>query len=173
MPRPSSKQALLAAIDKERGALEKYIVTLSAEQMTETDIVGSWSAKDVLAHVAEWEHMCVGWYEAGLRGETAAMPAPGFKWNQTPLLNHQIYKKYRDWPLEEVMARFQATHRHILEVITSISNEKMFTPGHFAWTKKNTLGTYMVSATSSHYVWAKREIRKGFRMKQKAAQAAG
>ena len=46
--------------------------------------------------------------------------------------------------------------------------QQMFTTGEYAWTKKNTLGTYLVSATSSHYLWARKEIRKGFR--QKAVQ---
>jgi len=30
------------------------------------------------------------------------------------------------------------------------------------------MGAYFVSATSSHYLWARREMGKGFRAKQKA-----
>ncbi len=48
-----------------------------------------------------------------------------------------------------------------------MSNEELFTAGRYAWTKKNTLGTYMVSATSSDYLWARKEIRKGFKAKAK------
>ena len=165
MPRPASKLDLLAAIEKEQGALEMLLETLTPEQMTEPGIVGEWSVKDVLAHLIEWEQMCLGWHAAGLRGETPQLPAPGFKWNQTPQLNQQIYEKHRERPLDEVLEQFQASHREILEVIQGLSNEKLFTTGHFAWTKKNTLGTYMVSATSSHYLWARKEIRKGFRAK--------
>ncbi|MDY7079609.1 MAG: ClbS/DfsB family four-helix bundle protein [Chloroflexota bacterium] len=166
MPRPASKLDLLAAIEKERGALEMLLETLTPEQMTEPGIVGEWSVKDVLAHLIEWEQMCLGWHAAGLRGETPELPAPGFKWNQTPQLNQHIYEKHRERPLDEVLEQFQASHREILEVIQGLSNEKLFTTGHFAWTKKNTLGTYMVSATSSHYLWARKEIRKGFRAKE-------
>ena len=165
MPRPASKLDLLAAIEKEQGALEMLLETLTPEQMTEPGIVGEWSVKDVLAHLIEWEQMCLGWHAAGLRGETPELPAPGFKWNQTPQLNQHIYEKHRERPLDEVLEQFQASHREILEVIQGLSNEKLFTTGHFAWTKKNTLGTYMVSATSSHYLWARKEIRKGFRAK--------
>jgi hypothetical protein len=113
--------------------------------------------------------MCLGWYKAGLRGEIPPLPAPGFKWNQTPQLNQQIYEKHHDRPLDEVLEQFHASHREILEVIQGLSNEKLFTSGHYAWTKKNTLGTYMVSATSSHYLWARKETRKGFRAKEKSA----
>ena len=167
MPRPTSKNDLLAAIEKERGALETYLETLTPEQLTEPGIVGEWSAKDVLAHLIEWEQMVLGWHAAGLRGEVPPLPAPGFKWNQTPQLNQQIYEKHRDRPLDEVLEQFQASHREILCVIQGLSNEELFTAGRYAWTKKNTLGTYMVSATSSHYLWARKEIRKGFRAKAK------
>ena len=31
--------------------------------------------------------------------------------------------------------------------------------------ERGALGTYLVSATSSHYLWARKEIRKGLRAK--------
>ncbi len=87
MPRPTSKRDLMVAIDQERGKLEAILVTLKPEQMVEPGVVGEWSVKDVLAHLVEWEQMALGWYRAGLRGETPDLPAPGYKWNQTPQLN--------------------------------------------------------------------------------------
>jgi uncharacterized protein (TIGR03083 family) len=156
----------LTAIEKERGALETLLEALTDEQVTDPGVVGDWSVKDVLAHLIEWEQMCLGWHEAGLRGETPEIPAPGFKWNQTPQLNQHIYEKHRDRPLDEVLEQFQASHREILAVIQGLSNKELFTAGQFAWTKKNTLGAYMVSATSSHYLWARKEIRKGLKAKE-------
>ncbi len=165
MPRPTSKNDLLAAIEKERTALEAYIETLSPEQMTIPGIVGAWSAKDVLAHLIEWEQMVLSWHAAGLQGETPELPAPGFKWNQTPALNQQIFEKHRDRSLAEILEQFQTSHEEILGIIQGLSNEELFTASQFAWTKKNTLGTYFVSATSSHYLWARQEIRKGLKNK--------
>ena len=165
MPRPTSKTDLLAAIEKERGALETYLETLSPAEMTIPGIVGEWSVKDVLAHLIEWEQMVLSWHAAGLRGETPELPAPGFKWNQTPALNQQIFEKHRDRLLEDVIDQFQASHLEILGVIEGLSNEALFTAEQFAWTQKNTLGTYFVSATSSHYLWARKEIRKGMKNK--------
>lgn len=168
MPRPTSKKGLLVAIDKERGALEALLETLTPEQMVEPGVVGEWSAKDVLAHLIEWEQMCLGWYRAGLRGEIPALPAPGYKWNQTPELNQMIYEKHRDRALDDVLAQFHASHQEILGVIQELSNEELFTTGRYAWTKKNAMGTYFVSATSSHYLWARKEIRKGLKARQEA-----
>ena len=96
MPRPTSKKDFLDAIKKERSALDEYLETLTPEQMVEPNIVGNWSVKDVLAHLFAWMQMCIGWYNAGLRNEIPALPASGFKWNQTPQLNQRIYEKYKD-----------------------------------------------------------------------------
>lgn len=166
MPRPTSKTDLLAAIDQERGALEAILETLTPKQMVEPGVVGEWSVKDVLAHLVEWEQMVLGWYRAGLRGEIPELPAPGYKWNRTPQLNQMIYEKHRDRPLGEVMEQFHASHREILGVIQELSNEELFTAGRHAWTQSNTMGTYFVSATSSHYLWARKEVRKGLKAKQ-------
>lgn len=161
MPRPTSKTELVEAANKELALLRMEIASLSPEQLVEPDIVGSWSVKDVFAHLTAWHQMALGWYEAGLRGESPELPAPGFKWNQTPALNEQIYEQYRDMPLDEVMAAFERTNATTMALIAQLSDEELFGPSRHAWTGNNTLGTYFVSTTSSHYLWARKEIRKG------------
>jgi len=171
MPRPKNKLDLLAAIEKERGALDDFLGGLSQQEMVDPGVVGDWSVKDVLAHLTAWEGMCLGWYQAGERGETPQLPAPGFKWNQTPQLNQQIFEEHQDDPLEKVLKDFHLSSREILGLIQDLSNEQLFTPGQYHWTKKNTLGTYLVSATSSHYAWARKEIKKGLKRKRRQNKA--
>ena len=166
MARPENKIDLLAAIKKERVALDQCLESLSPQEMNEPGIVGHWSVKDVLAHLSAWEGMCLGWYKTGLQGETPQLPAPGFKWNQITELNQKIYEEHQDDPLEEVLALFQESSREILGLIQELSNEQLFAAGHYAWVKKNTLGTYLISNTSSHYAWARKEIKKGFNKKR-------
>jgi hypothetical protein len=109
--------------------------------------------------------MVLGWHKAGICGDIPELPAPGFKWNLIPTLNQQIYEKHRDRPLEEVLEQFSTSYQEILKVIQGLSNEDLFAARRYTRTKKNTLGTYFVSATSSHYLWARKEIRKGMRKK--------
>jgi len=52
------------------------------------------------------------------------------------------------------------TGGQIRSLIESLSDAELFTPDRFAWTRKSTLGTYFVSATSSHYVWARTRIAR-------------
>lgn len=165
MPRPTSKTELLAAITQERTALEAFLKTLTPEQMVAPGVVGDWSVKDVLAHLIEWEQMALGWHSAGLRGEMPALPAPGYKWSQMPQLNQAIYEKHRNRPLSAILDQFESSHNEIVAVIQGLTDEDLFGAGRFAWTQKNTLGTYFISATSSHYLWAKNEMRKGLKHK--------
>jgi hypothetical protein len=72
--------------------------------MEEPGIVGEWSVKDVLAHLYEWEQMVLRWLAAGKRGETPEVPAEGYKWNQLPALNEEIWLKYKDLPLDEILS---------------------------------------------------------------------
>ena len=160
MPRPLNKTQLLAAIQKEYAALEKLVSTLTPEQMTFTTAPGAWAIKDILAHLYEWQHMVFTWYETGLRGETPAVPAPGFKWSQIPALNQHIYEKYRNLTPDQALTQFHESHRKTAQFIETLSEADLTTPGLYKWMNRNTLLAYLNSATAAHYVWALKEIKK-------------
>jgi hypothetical protein len=160
MPRPTHKAQLLEAMQTEHTALDKVLADLTPEQMTAVSAATPWSIKDILAHLSAWEQLCLGWYKAGQRGQTPALPAEGFNWAQIPALNKQIFETHRARPLAEVKQQYQASYRRIYKTVEAISEEELFTPRLYAWTNKNALATYFISATSSHYAWARKEVRK-------------
>lgn len=163
MSRPINKTQLLSESLKEFEALEKLLADLSPEQMTRPGALGEWSVKDVLAHLYEWQQMFFRWYEAGLRDEQPAVPAEGYKWSQMPALNQHIYETYCDQPLDEVIELFRSSHRKTMELVESLSNEVLTTPGLYPWMNKNTLVAYLAANASSHYHWAQTEMRKGLK----------
>jgi hypothetical protein len=57
-----------------------------------------------------------------------------------------------------VAAWFRSSREEMRGVIEALADEQPFAPGRFAWTRKNALGTYFVSATSSHDLWARTRI---------------
>lgn len=170
MPRPKSRDELLTQSREDYDKLITYLDTLTPEQIIEPGTVGEWSAKDVVAHLTAWSTMFMGWYRVGEEGGTPAIPAQGYTFKQTPALNQRIYEEHRDQPLDEVLGELHAAHKTAMALIERLSNEHLFTPKVYKWTKSTTLGSYAVSATCSHYAWALKEIRKGFRAKAKASQ---
>jgi hypothetical protein len=59
MPKPTNKEELLIDIHKEWAKLENFLASLTPEQMTQPGAIGDWSPKDVLAHLAGWQQMCI------------------------------------------------------------------------------------------------------------------
>lgn len=167
MPKPKTKQALLAEIESEYQALEDFLANLSPAQMTRPGLLGDWSVKDVLAHLFEWQQMFFGWYQAGLRGATPHTPAEGYNWSQLPALNHSIYERYRHHELEDIRQHFRDSHQKTLQLTKTLSEEDLFTPGRYPWTRNNNLAAYINANTGSHYRWARGELRKGLRVKDK------
>ena len=160
MPRPATKADLIAESEIEYAALEKLLADLTPEQMSAPGAMGEWAVKDVLAHLAEWQAMFFTWYEAGLRGETAPMPAPGYKWNQLPALNQAIYLRFRDLSADEALERFRSSHRRTLELVHMLSEEELTQPGRCAWAGKHPLCGFISSNCGSHYRWARTGLRK-------------
>jgi hypothetical protein len=167
MPRPHTKPLLLSESQKEHDALEEFLATLTPDQMIQEGIVGEWSAKDVLAHLWEWEQMVLTWLATSQQGETPHVPAEGYKWNQLPTLNEEIYQKHHQRTLDEVLSMYQKSYQQVMETIEGLPEETLFTSGLYPWMNKNTLAAYFTSCTSSHYRWARKEIRKGYRAPKK------
>ncbi|MBN2083927.1 MAG: ClbS/DfsB family four-helix bundle protein [Anaerolineales bacterium] len=168
MPRPATKKQLLSAMQMEHEALEKALEPLTERQITAIRRTTKWSIKDVLAHLSAWEQMVIGWYETGRKGRTPAVPSEKYNWGQLPALNKEIYEKYRARSLKAVLRRFHESYAEVQKTIKGISEADLFTPGRYSWTKTTTLGSYFVSCTSSHYNWARKEIRKSLKQERRA-----
>jgi len=163
MPKPTTKHQIIETAEKERAALEELLTTLTPEQMTQPNLIGEWAVKDVLSHLFEWEGMVINWYEAGVKGKTPAVPSEKYNWGQLPQLNHAIFLKHRDTSLAEIMKYFKASHKKILKIIEAIPEKELFTRKIYKWANNNPLAAYFVSATSSHYRWARTMIRKAIK----------
>jgi len=163
------KNDLLHEIQRERRTLDETLALLSPRRMTKAGVTrGGWSVKDVLAHLVEWQRMNLGWYAAGVRGESPAMPAPGFTLRELPRLNAMIYRKHHRRPLRAVMRDYQSYHARVVELITALPNADLVTLRRFSWTGPSwTLSDYLRASTAAHYLWAHTRIRQWWRAQTK------
>jgi hypothetical protein len=153
------KEILLERIRTERRRLELNLEGLSAEQMVVTGVVGSWSVKDILAHLVDWEQRFLGWYKVGKRGEHPEIPATGIGWENLDELNQQIYEKHRDRSLGEVLDDFHASFAQVLQAVELMEEDEIFSVGRYAWLGGGNLLGYILANTANHYRWAKQQIR--------------
>lgn len=162
MPRPKTKQELIDLSKDNYEKLLEFVNSLTPEQRTEEfpPPTMNRNIRDVLMHLHHWHEMLMKWYEVGMKGEKPAMPAEGYSWKTVPELNKWIWEKYQKTTLEQALALLQESFSSIQSIIKKHSEEELFQKKRYKWTGSTSLAAYLISATSSHYDWALKLIKK-------------
>ena len=162
MPRPTSKDELLQACDDSYPKLIEVVGRFS-----QAELRGEFpfehrdrNVRDVVAHLYEWHRLMLGWYKSGMAGNKPEMPAKGYTWQTTRDLNAALWKKHQKTTLNTILNRVDQTHSRLQELMSAHTNEELFQKCHYEWTGSTSLGSYLTSATSSHYNWATKLLRK-------------
>lgn len=157
--RAKTKQELLESIQHSHQDLVKKYSGLSPQQMVWPGSMGEWSVKDILAHLVDWEQRFINWYHTGVGGEIPKTPAPGYTWRELPRLNQSGYEIHKNDSLEYVLQQSQHSYREIFDLVLEMTEEEIFETGYYSWTGKSPLLHWIAANTSSHYAWARRNIR--------------
>ena len=162
MPRPKSKAELQRLSKENFQKLNDFIEQFSKEEQNKEFPEGTMNRniRDVLMHLHHWHLMMLNWYEIGMSGEKPEMPAKGYSWKTTPELNKWILEYYQKTKLDQAKQHLKESFKKIQKIIDSHSNEELFEKKKYKWTGTTSLGAYLISATSSHYDWALKLIRK-------------
>jgi len=166
MPQPKTKTSIITRLNSERRRLESNLLRLTPEQIGQPDVVGKYSIKDVLAHLAEWESFMPAWVEASRRGADIAEP----DWKKVDDLNEGIYQKYREQSLEAILAYFHATHRRFMEMVEAMPEDEMLTPRRYTFLGGGAIWDWL-NAYAAHDLWGKKHIIKWARQQEENAQA--
>ena len=157
----SSKVELVGDIQGQHEVFVALIDGIPARRHKEPGVWGDdWTVHDLVAHMTAWEQMFIRWYREGAGSGTPTMPAPGYKWNETPRLNRDIQAKHARRSRASVRADFDASYEEVLSLAKRLTEDEMFVRGHFAWTKKNNLASYLSANTASHYRTGSKILRR-------------
>lgn len=162
MARPKTKAELIHLSQENYLKLFQLIDSLSLQQQEQSFPFEDRdrNIRDVLIHLHEWHNMMDCWYTDGMSGKKPLIPAPGYTFKTTPALNLAIWEAYQATSLSEAKELLNRSHQHMLALIHRYTNEELFTKKYYKWTGTTSLGSYFVSATSSHYDWAIKKIKK-------------
>ncbi len=162
MPRPKTKDELINLSRANYKKLLDFIGAFDHEEQLKEFPEGTMNRniRDVLGHLHHWHLMMIEWYEVGMTGKKPDMPAKGHTWKTTPELNRKIWEQYNSVDLEEVCVLLDESYSKLQDIIAQHSNEALFEKKRYHWTGSTSLGSYLVSATSSHYDWAYKLIKK-------------
>lgn len=115
--------------------------------------------RDILIHLYEWHQLLLNWIQSNMNGEKAHFLPKPYNWKTYGEMNIEFWKKHQTTELEISKEMFKQSHKDVLDVIETFSNKELFTKQLFDWTGTTTLGSYCISATSSHYDWATKKLR--------------
>lgn len=74
-------------------------------------------------------------------------------------MNVAFWQKHQTTSLEEATAMLEQSHKAVLNLADTFTNDALFSKGIYKWTGGSTLGSYFVSTTSSHYDWAMKKLK--------------
>lgn len=162
MARPATKAELLAAAEQQ---FEKMWAVM--EGMTPEQRYGTFqfedrdrNIRDILVHLYEWHQLLLRWVKANRAGqEQSFLPAP-YNWRTYPQMNVGFWEKHQETADEDAVKMLLQSHRDVMACMEAFSDQELFTKKHFPWTGNTSLGSYCVSATSSHYDWAIKKMKK-------------
>ena len=153
-----TKDQLLATLRGERARWEALLEEVGEARLTEPGVVGSWSMKDLLAHLTAYQRP----WGARIRGELTGIP-PTMRdlydvdrfpegagtWTLDEQ-NEAIRAQYDSLPLSVVVAKWRETFDLLREGVTVLPEQDLTTPGRFAWAGDQPLAEAMPGDTYGH-----------------------
>ena len=172
MPRPRNKQDLLKAGEEYYAKLIEMADGMSENEMnTEFDFSGDPSKKerhwgrdknlrDIWVHLYEWHRMLLEFVDTNLNkgGNAPFLPEP-YTWKTYGDMNVEYWKKHQKTSLADARKMFEKSHKDVMKLAESLSEEQLFTKGMYPWVGGSVLGSYFVSCLSSHYDWAMKKLK--------------
>ena len=171
MARPQTKENLMIAAKENFEKLNTLISKMSDKELTtpfdfskdEKKKEAHWkrdkNLRDVLIHLYEWHQLILNWVESNQKGEEKPFLPEPYNWRTYGDMNVEFWKKHQNTSLEDATKALQKSHKEILKLAENFTNEELFSKKVYKWVGGSTLGSYFVSATSSHYDWAMKKLK--------------
>ena len=170
MARPQTKENLMIAAKENFEKLNTLISKMSDKELTtpfdfskdEKKKEAHWkrdkNLRDVLIHLYEWHQLILNWVESNQKGEEKPFLPEPYNWRTYGDMNVEFWKKHQNTSLEDATKALQKSHKDVLKLVENFTNEELFSKKVYKWVGGSTLGSYFVSATSSHYDWAMKKL---------------
>lgn len=180
MGRPTSKSELLSAAADKYKEMNELIASLTEQELStpfefdDSKKEAHWkrdkNLRDILIHLYEWHQLILDWVPANQNGEEKPFLPKPYSWKTIGEMNVFFWKKHQNTTLEEAKEMLESSHKAVMNLAETFTDEELFTKGVYKWVGTSTLGSYFISNLSSHYDWAIKKI-KAHRKNCKSATA--
>ncbi len=133
MENNTNKAQLLADLSSEQSQLEALLREIGEDHMTQPEVAGGWSIKDIVAHLTGWRRRSVGRFRAALRHEPPPPPLWPANLESDDEINEWIYLANRDRPLADVLDDSHAVFEQLVETLGAFDEADLRDPARFPW----------------------------------------
>ncbi len=133
---PLSKKQLLAEMQSEQAAWLALLDAIGEQNMTQPEVAGGWSIKDIVAHITGWRRRTVLRFRAALDPTvdmTPYWPAELDEDDELDEINAWIYMANRDRPLADVLNDSHEVFQQLVAEVSALSDEQLNDPQRFPW----------------------------------------
>jgi hypothetical protein len=118
-----SRAGLLSRLDARWQELVASYAGLSEPELLEPGVTGTWSVKDIIAHVTTWEAEALAHRPVILAG--GKPPRYSVTHGGINAFNAQMTQRNREFPLAEALRRRDDTHRRLIELVRGLPEEAL------------------------------------------------
>jgi uncharacterized damage-inducible protein DinB len=115
-----TKEDVLAKLSKSRRELRRATQGLSEAEMTQVQVEGVWTIKDVLGHVASWEEICL----EPLRRYADGEPFEAQVVKDYVIFNEELAARKQDTPLDVVLDEWDAIRQELVAAASKLPAEQ-------------------------------------------------
>jgi len=123
--RATTKQGLLADIERAWLALHAALGRLSEEQLSDARDAAGWSVKDHVAHLAAWERSAAYFLRGRPRHEGLGVEERAYLGGKDDDINAVIYERTQGLAPAEALAELEDAHRELLAALEPLSDDDL------------------------------------------------
>ena len=124
-----TKEDMLAKLAESRRDLHRATQGLSGEEMTQVQVEGVWTIKDVLGHIASWEEICLDPLRRYADGDPYSVEAV----EDYLILNEELAARKQDIPLDVILDELDAIRQELVATASKLSAEQWEQRVLFPW----------------------------------------
>ena len=128
-----SKTQLLAELNNENAYWQALLEDIGEANMTQPEVAGGWSIKDIVAHLTGWRRRTVRRFQASLNHEPDVPPPWPSELQDVDEINAWIYEANRDRPLAAVLSDSREVFQQLVAAIAAFSDAELSDPHRIAW----------------------------------------
>ena len=124
-----TKEDILTKLAESRRDLHRAIQDLSEEEMTQVQVQGVWTIKDILGHIASWEELC----QEPLQRYADGDPFEAEVTKDYLSLNPVLVSRKHNTPLDTILAEWDAIRQELVAAASKLSAERWVQSVLFPW----------------------------------------